>query len=248
MNHKIHKLFSLILALLFIVAVQVFARPVPVFRFLVPSFLLYAGVLTFYNYWMLRQIGKLSFWLLIRPVLFLVALFGLLLILPTQVWRGFLLILSLPAIYFEELALGSASQHILFNEVVIAAFGFLMAVVAWSSYFPVSAAAYLFAVFGFIVLQARSAFEFTPKSGAAKWLAALAVGFFTAEFFWVLNFLPLHYSALGLILFNLFYFCWALYYYFLIGQLTPRKSQFHFALALGFSLLILLVTPWRILP
>jgi len=80
-----------------------------------------------------------------------------------------------------------------------------------------------------------------------KWISAVCLGLALTEVFWAASFLPLHYSALGLLAFNVFYCAWTLCYYFLYNHLTVKKVQYHVVLALVFTALIMAVTPWQIL-
>ena len=77
---KYHKLLSFIIALLFLIGLQKFVVPQPVFRFLLPAFLVYVVGVVAYNRWYLRQIQAYNFWLLVKLVLMLFAAFGLFLI------------------------------------------------------------------------------------------------------------------------------------------------------------------------
>ena len=78
-------------------------------------------------------------------------------------------------------------------------------------------------------------------------MSAVVVGLFCAELFWVLNFLPFHFSALSVILFNFFYFCLVLNYYHLFHNLNFKKIQFHLGVMALSSFLIALATPWEVL-
>jgi hypothetical protein len=70
-----HTIVSGIISVGFVVIVQIFAAPQPVFRFLLPAFLLFVAVITTYNYFYLKRIGLYNFWSLMRIVLFLLVWF-----------------------------------------------------------------------------------------------------------------------------------------------------------------------------
>lgn len=247
MRESHHPIFSAILSIAFIVVVQIFAAPTPVFRFLLPAFVIYAAVVGVYNYFYLKRSGTYNFWTWLRPLLFIIAWFGVFFIIPSSFWRGVYLLLGVVAVYVVERNLGKMGEQLLFNETLITAFTGLMTLTAFSHYFLVPGTVYLILVFIWTMLIVRASYELTPQDRQAKWVSSVVLGIALTEVFWVGSFLPLHYSALGLLIFNVFYCAWTLGYYFLYNHLTPKKIQFHVVLALVFTAIILAVTPWRIL-
>lgn len=85
---KRHKFISFCWGLLFLIIVQKFVQPQPVFRFLAPAFLFYAAIVGAYNTWYLKQIQKYNFWTVLRSLMLLAAAFGVFLILPSENLRG----------------------------------------------------------------------------------------------------------------------------------------------------------------
>lgn len=245
---KYHKISSIILSVLFLIGVQLYATPFPVFRNLFLAFVTFCVIAGVYNFFYLRSIGKYNFWVWIRPLLFFVSWFSLFQFVPNATLRGLFLLAGLPVIYFIEQSIDHEGEQVLFNQVLLDAFCFFIAAAAVSQFyrFKIPGTVYLVGLFAYILLLVRSSYEFTPRTVQHKWLGAAAIGLFMAELFWALDFLPLHFTALGLLLFNVFYFCWALYYYFLFNHLTQKKIQFHLLLTLLFTGLILLITPWGI--
>lgn len=242
-----HRIISAILSIAFLVVVQLFAAPLPVFRYLIPAFVGLWAIFGLYNLFYLRLNEKFNWWVWLRPLLFLVGWFGLFFIIPNDWLRGLFLLAGLPIVYFVEAFTSNVGQQLLFNEILITAFSFFMGAAAIAQYFPKFSLFYTIAVFVFITLLCRASYEFTPLSVRNKWSSSLILAFFSTELFWALNFLPWHYSALAIILFNLFYFFWALYYYHIFNHLTPKRIQFHLILAAVFILVIVVVTPWKIL-
>jgi hypothetical protein len=226
---------------------QVLAAPRPVFRFLIPAFILYVIIATAYNYFYLRRFKTYNAWTLIRAALFLFGWFGLYFIIPSFFWRGVFLLSGVPLIYFVERVLGHPGEQLLFNETLITAFAGIMAIVGLSHYFPFSGTWYLLALFLFVSITVRASYEFTPQSRQAKWTSAIILGLVMAEILWVAGFLPFHFSAIALLVFNAFYCAWTLGYNYLYNHLTPKKVQFQVILALAFTVLIVIVTPWKIL-
>lgn len=244
---KQHQIVSAGLSLGYLVVIQIFATPVPVFRFLIPAFIGYLLVVTGYNYFYLRNKAEVSVWQVIRMPLFLLSWFGLFLLVPSSVLRGLFLLAGLPIIFMLEIFIGRVGEQLLFNEVLLTAFGGYISLMAFYQYFQITPVIYLVVVFSLSVLLCRTSYEMTPTTSAGKWGGALVISLFVTELFWALTFLPLHYSALGVIVFSCFYSVWALYYYHLFNHLTKSKVQFHLALSALCIIVISLITPWRII-
>lgn len=243
---KHHKLISFIFALVFLIVLQKFAFPEPVFRFLLPAFLLYAGAITIYNRWYLKRIQKYNFWILIRPILLLAAGFGLFLTIPSQFFRGIFLITAVGMITFFQIILGNFAENILLNETLIIAFGLFFYFFGAYYYAPAYQTLYLLGVFLGSSLLVRSFYEFIAQPEKTKVVGAVTIGLFCVELYWVLNFLQFHFSVLTLLLFNFFYFCLILNYYYLFHTLNLKKIQFHLFLMLACVVLVFAATPWII--
>jgi hypothetical protein len=244
---KHHPIISAVLSIAFVIAVQLFASPQPVFRFMLPAFFLYLGVVTLYNRYYLLKTGQYNHWALVRPALFLICWFGVYLIIPSEFWRGAYLLVGVVVIYLVERLLGNAGEQLLFNQTFITAFAGFMTLTGLSHYFLLPGTLYLFIVFLFVALLSRAAYDFVPESQRIKWVTAFIISLVVTEVFWAFSFLPLHYSALGLLTFNVFYCLWILCYYYLYNHLTTKKVQFQLFLAVLFTIIILAVTPWSIL-
>lgn len=248
MNFKYHNLVSFAAGVLFLVVLQWFAAPNPVFRFLIPGFLFYLAAVGAYNFWFLRIHNQLNFWVWLRPLLFLLAWFGLYLTIPTVFLRGSFLVLSVGIIFFFEYIVGSIGENILFNQVVLSSFAFFIAIFAAAYYFVNSPSIiYIIAVFLYTLFLTRASFELIPINSRVKWLYAFLLSFFITQLFWVISFLPLHFSALGFFALDVFYFVWVLSYYYLLNNLTAKKIQFNAALMIIIFFAILISTPWNIL-
>lgn len=242
-----HKVVSWVASVAFIVIVQIFASPLPIFRFLLPAFISFLAALGLYNFFYLKKVNKANIWIWLRPVLFFLSWFGLYFIVPNDILRGLFLLIGLPTGYWIENLLGNNGQFIIFNRVVIISFAGIMTIEALSSYYLVHSLVYLLTVFVFLTLLVRSFYESTPHLPSVKWTGTLLVSLLSTELFWVLSFLPFHYSALALMLFNLFYLIWSLNYYSLFNILTTRKIQYQVLITFVFIVLIILLSPWRVL-
>ena len=244
---KHHKLISLAFSVGFVILVQYFATPIPVFRFLVPAFVVYLFIVAVYNYFYLNQTNRYSPWIWLRSLLFISSWFILFFLIPSAGLRGLFLLLGILLIYVFQSMVGLMGEQMLFNETLLTSFGFIMAMFALSWFFPVSSILYLGLVFVLMTTLTRSSFASTPASSDVQLMGSLVIGILVAESFWALSFLPLHFSALALILFAIFYFLWVLFYYELFQHLTLRKVQFHLAVSSIIIVLILLLTPWSII-
>jgi hypothetical protein len=244
---KHHKIISFCAGLIFLIVLQKFATPVPIFRFLLPAFLVYAAALATYNYYYLKQLDKYNFWTVLRSVMLLLSLFGVFLVLPTANLRGLMLIVSVVLIIFFEILISSAAENILLVETLLIAFGLFCT--AFGFYFdaPGYGPYYLLVVFFSAFLLARSFFEFVPKPDKVKLVSAIAIGLFCSELYWVLNFLQFHFSVLALILFNIFYFSLIASYYQFYHILNFKKIKFHLFLMSACVVVVLITTPWNII-
>jgi hypothetical protein len=244
---KYHKVFSIAFAFAFLILLQQFPTLRPLFRILAATFVVFAIVLSLYNRWYLKKIGKYNSWLWAVPTFFYTSAFVFFLAIPTDFLKGLLLILAVTLGSLFEIFLGNFSENFSLNQHLIMAFGFFFAFCALNFYFPTFYVLSLLGVFISSTILIRSFYEFLPKSNKVKLVSSLSIGLFCSEFFWALSFLPFHFSILALFLFNLFYLCLILNYYFVFQTLTFKKLQFHLALIIGCSALALIVTPWKIL-
>lgn len=244
---KRHKIISAILAVLTLVVVQIFASPLPVFRFLIPAIaILVVGVLI-YDYFYLREVDAFSVWKLVRVGLLFVAWFGILFLLPGYFARGVFLIASLPVLYMVQVLLANIGEQLLINEMLLTAFGLFLTSWGFQYYYHLSER-YIF-VFEFlaILLLLRASFADVPHSNQTRSLSALALSLFIAEIHWALTFLPFHFSVSAVILFVFFYVLWILYHYALFKVLTPKRVLFYTVFAFVSSIIIVVVTPWSII-
>jgi hypothetical protein len=245
---KYHKIISVVFSLVFLILLQEFSVPRPIFRFLLPVFLLFLLVLTAYNKKYLETLQKYNPWTLLRPLLFYTSMFGLFLIIPGNFWRGLFLLLVVALGSIFQIFLGKFAEHVALNETLVIGFGLYMSISAFALlYAPKFQTLYLAAIFAGTFLAVRSFYEVLPQNNSIKMAASAVIALFCTELFWALTFLPLHYSAPALMLFNLFYFCLVLNYYQAFNILNIRKFQLHLGLMMLCSGFIFLLTPWKII-
>lgn len=244
---KYHKYISVVIAALFVVILQKFSFPHPVFRFLVPAFLVFAGAVTVYNRYYLLALKRYNRWALVRPLLLLGSGFGLFWLVHGSVLTGAFLITAFFVVLVFEYFLGNFSENVLLNETLLIAFGAFLTLTAFARQFPRFQTVYIVCAFLSAYLISRAHFDTVPQETVTKNMTAAVIGLFCAELFWVFNFLPFHYSASGLLLFNFYYLVLMLTYFHFYNTLTIKKIQFHLIVFALISAVTLLVTPWNVL-
>ncbi len=242
-----HKTISALISIGLAAALQFLASPDPVFRILIPAVAIFILAVGGYTALYMREKGKVQWWVVLRTVLVFAAWIGLFFIIPNSVLRIVFLVIGLPVLYYFEVTVGNTGEQLLFNELVISAFGLFMLLGALSQYFARIGSWYVVIAFIITVLLCRATYELTPHGLRSKWLGSVIIGMCMAELFWALSFLPLHYSVHGFILFVIFYAIWSLYYYYLFNQINTRKIQFQLGLSAVFIALVLLTTPLSII-
>lgn len=247
MSYRIHLIISAVVAILFLVVTQVFASPLPVFRFLVPAYLAYVIAVAGYNRWYLTRNGEqLNIWIWLRFPLFLITWFGLFFLIPSGIGRGMFLLVSLPIIFFFESLVGNIGQQLGWNEFLLTIAALMLTLFGFSYYFQLPGVLFLLIVFLSVAIVVRSSLELVPHTPIVRWVASLSLGLFATELFWAISFLPLHYSALAIFAFNVLYVLWIIYYHYLYKTLTRKQIQFHLILALALAFVMLMSTPWSI--
>lgn len=242
-----HNIISFVFGLGLFLILGYFSRGVPVFRFLAPVFLIYSLILFYYNKSYLNSLEKYNFWIAIKPVLFVSAAFGLLFFIPSFPILVFVLITASFFLFLFEISLNKFAENLLTNEILIISFGGFYALSAADFYFPKFQTWFIGLVFVFSFFLVRSFYEFTSLSKRNKTVVALVLALLTAEFFWALAFLPLHFSILTLILHSLFYLPLMLNYYEIFNVLNAKKIKYHLFIIAVCWLVVLLSTPWKII-
>src|SRR3989344_1247975 len=205
-----HKLVSSILALLFLVIIQSLND---VFRYLLAGMVIYLAIVMGYNYWYLKSRNFFTFWAWLRPLYFVGALSAAYLVIPETGMRGFFVIFGTIGIFLLELSLLSASEQVVFLETLFSYFAIVVAIFNFN--FSLLPGTWLILILSFLAtfLITRSSLEYIPQPNLKKnffsWLVALCI----LEVSWSLLFLPLHFTILAAVLFNLFYLLWIVVYY-----------------------------------
>lgn len=242
---KYHNFISLAFSLVFWFLVQQFSVN-PIFRVFAFLLIIFLLTLFFYNKYYLRKINKYNIYTVLGPVLFYFSSVCLYFFIPTNFTKIIFLFLVCILGIVSQVFLGNFVESIMLGQSLVTAFFIFSSLVAANFNFPGFYFMYLIGVFLSAIFISRSFFEFSPYTQKEKLITALVIGLLCAQFYWVENFLPPHYSALGLFLFNFFYFILMLSYYHMFNTLNFKKIQFHLILVTVTSLVVAVVTPWTI--
>lgn len=245
--HTRHKYTAVAFGVFLVLVLQKFNYPVTVFRYFIPMFAAFLSALGVYNYFFLKNINNYNFWVWLRPLMFSLSILGIYISVPNDFFRILTALAGAAMLALFELAFEKFSDNANINETLLTSFGIFLALTSLNFYFPGYSYFYVFLSFCATCLISRSFLEFIPQSKQVKALIALSLGFFTSQFFWALSFLPLHFSALTLILFSLFYFILILSYYYLFNILSGQKIKFHLWLIIICIFAVVVSTPWSIL-
>ncbi len=242
---KFHHSVSAAAGLLFLAVFQQLSFPAPIFRLLVPATLCGAVALWAYVSRYLRLHGAYRSWVAVRPSLLLLAGASAAFVVPGGSLRAATILGTAAAVWISTLLSASYSESLLLSETLLAALGFSLAATGLNQYFPPLNTWCLAAVFGAFLALSRAFVEFAPHGEREKLVGSVLIALLCAEFFWVLSFLPLHFSATGTVLFAAFYCCLMLTYHHLYGTLTGKKVQFYLVFVAVCAAIATLVSPWN---
>ncbi len=238
-----HKLISSIIALAFLVLIQISSAA---FRFMLPTMVLFLAAVLGYNRWYLKQQALFTFWSWLRLLFFYCALIGIYFIIQAGVLRGLFLLAALAMIYFVEAWLAVPSEQIVFWQTLLAYFGLCLGVFGFNFYLLPRSTLTLFLLALMTFFVARCSFDYIPRDKSKKNFFAGLIALAILELSWGLVFLPIHYSVLALMLFNIFYVLWIIVYHHLFHNLTLKKITFHLIFSSVLIIIALIATPWHI--
>lgn len=242
MKYFNHKFISVVFAVAFFILVQSFNG---IFRFLLPAMLVYGAALLAYNLWYMRSKQFYTLWSWLRPLFFLMALLAIYFVLPANFSRGLFLALCVAFIYLMQQALLIASEQVTYLQTLLSFFGFSLAAFALNYFLlpqsPVILV--LLSIAAFVV--SRSSLDYVPALDVKKNFFSGVLALCVLEASWALIFLPLHFTAIAIILFNIFYVLWLVIYYHLFNNLSPKKISFHVIFSSIIIALALTTTPWK---
>ncbi len=237
-----HKIISSVVALAFLVTIQSFSN---IFRFMLMAMAAYVLVVMAYNFWYLKREKLFTFWTWLRPGIFIASMIGIYFALPGNFLRGTFLIAATFFIWIIESMILVASEQVTFFATLLSFFGLMIWLFGYNYYLLPRNSVILIGTALATFLVARSSFDFIPQPAEKKnyfsWLLALCI----LETSWALIALPLNYTILGVISFNIFYVLWIIIYYYLFHNLTAKKVSFHILFSSLIILISFLSTPWK---
>lgn len=239
MNHqKISLVFAIALFILVLATSGVF-------RFLFAAMILFCTALVIYNYLYLKRQNVFSVWNLVRILLFITAANALYFIFPGGFFRAVVLLIFAALFYFIELGIALSSEQIVFFETLLSYFGLSLGIFALSFYLLLKITWTLLALATLTYLIARGSLDYIPQPAAKKNFYAILIALAMLEISWGLLLLPLHFTAVALIAFNIFYVLWIITYYHLFNNLNKKKITFHLIFSTLIIFVLLLGTPWK---
>lgn len=197
--------------------------------------------------WLMPARQDKNLWELCGSAVILLGWFGVFLLLPQLGFRITFLIITLPLFTFLFSTQFSIGEYIITNRMLLGSFFISLTLAGFSQYFRISSTWLLLAGLVLFIGLIRSTLVHIPHRHLVKTIASLVLGLAWVEWFWILTFLPVHYTAIGFILWITFYTAWVLYYHFLFHTLNARKFQFYIFVALFLLIMVLLATPWHVL-
>lgn len=242
-----YRVFSLVVAIVLPAVVYLLSVPRPIYRFMIPAFVVLV-VLAQVFYWstQVELVGQRR-WAMVRSACFFLSWFCVFFVMPAD-FRFLYVVASVPVLFLGQAFIFYAGETVLITHTMLSAIGVLMGAAAAEFYFKAGSTLLTLTVFGFELVLCLATYAFIPQSSKVRLLASLVVALLATEFYTATLFLPFHYTVLGFLSFLGFYVLWLLTYYWQFGVLTKRRVQFYLATALFLALLVLLATPWRIVP
>ena len=234
-----HKIISTIIAIAFFVTLLLPINPIR----LAEVTLIEIFIAAIYNLIYLNSTNSF-YWAATRFFLLQLALLGLSFVLPAFL-RPLLLLLCCIPLFAAELTIAAISEQLLLIETILTFFGICLFAFSASYYFLPSSTFILITLFILTVLICRVSFDFIPRSEYEKLFYSFLVALCVTEVSWALLLLPLHFSALAIISFNVLYIFWILSYYRLYNNVTGKKINFHLILSALLIIITLIFTPWK---
>ncbi len=246
-NNLQHKIVSIFAALVFVLNGIYFSGSNLVIINWIASVLLFTAAITIYNYLYLQKQDNFSWWLVLRFSLFIFFWFLVFGLIPSLALKIIYLIASGLLVYFFENLIANTGQQFEWNFLLVSLITFLMVVYGLGFYFMIPGMLDFLIMFVGILLIFRVFVHSVPNDVNTKWFVAAVMSLAAVELYWGLQFLPLHYSVLAIIEFNILYLLWSLYYHYLYKTLTIKQIQLSFLVVVAVSVLALLTTPWSII-
>lgn len=242
-----YRVFSLVVAVVLPLVVYLLSVPRPIYRFMIPAFVVLVGLTQVFSWSAHVEFAGQRRWAMARSVCFFLSWFCVFFVVPADL-RLWYMVLSVPILFIGQALVLYAGETVLVTHTILSSIGVLMGAAAAEFYFRAGSALLTLVVFGFELVLCMATYAFIPQSRKVQLLASLVVALLATEFYTATLFLPFHYTVLGFLSFLVFYVLWLLTYYWQFGVLVKRRVQFYVATVILLAVLVLLATPWRIVP
>lgn len=241
------KLISLVAAVFLPLGVYVFSVPNPVFRYIIPFFVIAVAGIEAASWVAFGAATEARGWVLVRSALFYTAWLCTCFLIPLPGILWWYMVCSVPILYLGHVVVAYTSETVLISHTIVTSFALLLTAAAGEYYFKAGSLLLTTLVFVSLLILSRATYVFVPQQPAVRLSASLLVALFATECYAALLFLPFHYSVIGFLAFLVFYLIWLCVYYWQFNVLTPKKVQFYVLLALVLAAATLLATPWQIM-
>lgn len=245
-NWVSHRVVSMVSAVVLPLVLYNMALPKPVFRFLVPTFVLLVVMVEVFSWQTLKELGGVRVWALVRSGLFYISWALLFFLMPSPFLQGVYIFTSIPILYVGQRLVAYTGETVLITHTILTGFGIVMGVVASEFYFHASGLFMSSILFLVYFLLARATYVFVPVSSRVRLASSLLVALCAVELYVAILYLPFHYTVTGFLAFLAFYLVWLLTYYWQFEVLTFARVKFYLLICLLFVLGLLLVTPWSL--
>lgn len=247
-NWTNHRVVSLVAAVVLPFVLYTMALPEPIFRFLLPVFILLVGAVELITWRTLSSLGGDLAWVLVRSSLFYLSWGLLFFLVPSASLQTLYIFSSIPILYVGQQLVAYTGETVLITHTILTSFGITMGVVAGEYYFHASGLILSSLLFVVYFLLARATYVFVPQTSLVRFVASILVALCAVETYIAILYLPFHYTVVGFLAFLTFYLFWLLTYYWQFGVLTFARVKFYLLISLLFAGGLLLATPWRVLP
>jgi hypothetical protein len=244
---KNNKSISLVAACALPLCMYVLAVPTPVFRYIIPAFIILVVLIEVLTWRRLADDREGRGWIIARSVLFYSAWLAVFFLMPSSGLQLAFMLISAPVLFMAQQLVAFGGETVLITHTSLTAFGLLLMAASAEYYFHAGSVVLTAIVFVLLLILSRATFVFVPQTPQVRLVASLLVALLATQGYAAILFLPFHYSVLGFLSFLSFYLIWLMTYYWQYNVLTKQKIKFYGLFALILAAAVLLATPWRIM-
>lgn len=247
-NWTSHRVVSVVSAIVLPLVVYNMALPQPIFRFLVPVFIILVVGIEVLTWRTLKSLGEARVWAIVRSSLFYLSWGLLFFLMPSAFLQEVYIFSSIPVLYVGQQLVAYTGETVLITHTILTSFGIIMGVVAGEFYFHASGLVLSTVLFLAYFLLTRATYVFVPQSSVVRLIASILVALCAVEAYIAILYLPFHYTVVGFLSLLSFYLIWLFTYYWQFGVLTFARVKFYLLISLVFAVAILMATPWQAIP